>query len=437
MPRIISENFYSAVRAIVNHLPLLKTSKTMASARSTVPKQSSCAGTLYKVSTPPSAIPVLKILKTLPTMFPLSWEESFQDYRQFNKDAKKFQTDLFSTLPFYPYPSNQITGEFIETPVGKGAYINEFCVKPTFAKGVAGKPQKHLIIVHGYGAGIGFFIKNIEHLANSLVKDNWCLHAIDLPGYGYSSRDNFPFNIHRDTPEQVEKWFHSKIHQWFKARGLLDNPDQNTVLAHSMGAYLMATYAAQPHLQNHWSKLMMCSPGGITPTKLEPTPPFWFVKLWDQNISPFSIVRALKRLGSKVTSAWTFRRFSNLGNSRLRLLLHRYTYAIFNAKGSGEYMLSFFLKCGGDPRVPLQKRLFSGASSNIHAQNILKNSKMEWVWLYGENDWMNVNGGVACSEFLNAHAIKSTVAEIPYAGHHLYLDNERMFNDFVLRELKK
>ncbi|KAL6939632.1 hypothetical protein ACO0RG_003477 [Hanseniaspora osmophila] len=439
MPKLLYGSFYSAVKTLANHLPLVKTSKTIASATNSALKQSGCAETQYRLSTPPSAIPLLKIIKALPTMFPLSWEKSLRDYEQFNRDAKKFQTELFSTLPFYPNPANRITSEFIETHVGGDAYINEFCVRPTFAKKTTtGKPQKHLILVHGYGAGMGFFIKNIEHLARNLIQDNWCIHAIDLPGYGYSSRDKFPFKIHSDTPEHVEEWFHAKIHQWFRARGLLKNPDQNTVLAHSMGAYLMATYAAQPSLQNHWSKLIMCSPGGITPTKLQPNPPLWFVKLWDQNISPFSIVRTLKRFGSKITSAWTFRRFSNLGNSRLKLLLHRYTYAIFNAKGSGEYMLSFFLKCGGDPRFPLQKRFFTNAdNNNIHIPNILRNTKMEWIWLYGQNDWMNVDGGIACSKFLNAHDIKSKVAEIPNAGHHLYLDNEQIFNEFVLKELKK
>ncbi|AET38191.1 uncharacterized protein Ecym_2465 [Eremothecium cymbalariae DBVPG len=386
--------------------------------------------------TPPTAIPLMEILLNIPSLFPMPLKESWKDYKIFHDDVDKFQTGLLSTLPFFPSAADGKIGEIIRTPVDEeGNYINEFCIRPN-SPPVNPKDSKmhHLIFVHGYGAGLGFFLKNFENI--KLLNNSWTIHAIDFPGYGFSSRPKFPFSINKNTASEVENWFHDRFEIWLQKRGLLEDQERNLVLAHSLGAYLIALYAqSRP---KHLKKLIMCSPAGICPSnKVIKQPPWWFVKLWDRNLSPFSLVRNSGIFGSKLTSGWSFRRFKQflnegtMGESQFQAL-HRYAYAIFNKPGSGEYLLSFVLKCGGDPRSPLLSRLFnSQAADSFKAQ-------CDWLWMYGDQDWMDCKGGEQASDFIVRHIGKeSNVHVIPQSGHHLYLDNYSVFNELLQAEMAK
>lgn len=377
-------------------------------------------------STAPTALPLMQIITNLHRLFPLSFSRSFEDFHQFTVNKEVFQENLLSVLPYYPVSSSRYTADVIRTPVGdSGNYINEFQITPIRAShgesmAPDGTPLKHIILVHGYGAGLGFFIKNF----NALLSENVVIHAIDLPGYGFSSRPKFPFSYPKDSYLAVENYFHDMLHQWFEQKGLTRSWESNFVVAHSMGAYIFALYANK---YKHFRKLVMCSPGGVSRNESMPSPPWWFVKLWDRNISPFSLVRNSGRLGSKLVSGWSSRRFG-LDHPHFEKI-HRYTYGIFNQPGSGEYMLSFMLGCGGWPRVPLESRLFTDKN--------FKCGHLDWLWLYGDGDWMDVNGGRRINEFLKKNNIKSSLAVVPDAGHHLYWDNDSFFNDIVKREIIK
>lgn len=381
----------------------------------------------------PSAIPLRELVINLPRLFPRSIKESVRDYFAFRKDAGTLQHQLLSTLPFFPVAGDDKVAEVVQTPVDEQAnYINEFCVRPAMPH--PSGTLRHLIIVHGYGAGLGFFLKNLEKL--NLIDNRWVIHAIDLPGYGFSSRPKFPYKYKSDPAAQAEHWFHARFKTWLEKRGLLQHPEQNMLVAHSMGAYLAALYANK--YPNHFKKLVMCSPAGIcnTPSnKQRRLPPWWFAKLWDRNISPFSLVRNSRLLGSKLTSGWSYRRFGQLLSEGYRgaqqfEAIHKYAYAIFNSPGSGEYLLSFALKCGGDPRDALERRLFHNKMNQFKA-------KCEWLWLYGDQDWMDVGGGRRVSHFLNtAMGKKSKVEVVHDSGHHLYFDNYEQFNRILEKEMK-
>lgn len=369
---------------------------------------------VYRRPTHPTSVPLHKLFLSL---FPLSVSQLLEDY-SYRDDPLKFQNDVLQTLPFYPdADALGRYAEVVQTKLLSGNYINEFVIHgPTVQDEHLYQNANHLIMVHGYGAGLGFFLKNFD-----LKLDNWVVHAIDLLGYGCSSRP--PFKLEDDSLNGVEAWFHDSFAEWLHLRKLDKTPENNLVMAHSMGAYLMATYGIT-RAPDFCKKLLMVSPGATIKHRKKVLVPTYFAKLWEQNISPFSLVRNAGPLGSKLVSMWLSRRFANL-HSNEAALLHKYAYGIFQSPGSGEYMLNYMLAPGADARHPLIER-------GIHKL------KCKLLWVYGEEDWMDKKGGELCSNIINRMSgeTRSTVCEIENAGHHLYLDNISEFNGMLEEEMR-
>lgn len=296
---------------------------------------------------------------------------------------------------------------------GKSRALNEFSVQRT------GEVAEHnLVIIHGYGAGLGFFYKNFEPLSRA---PGWQLYALDLLGMGRSSRP--PFKLQGKTREQqiseAEDWFIDALEEWRIKR----NIEKMTLVGHSMGGYMATCYALK--YPGRLNKLILASPVGIpedpyatqaampdpqestlqneftqdqasesvkahsdnnnflnarkkaekqqqqkaNPNRLpvqgdsddeEPAPrrplPKWLTYLWDANISPFSFVRWSGPLGPRLVSGWTSRRFSHLPPEEA-LALHDYSYSLFRLRGSGEYALAYILAPGAFARSPLIRRV--------------------------------------------------------------------------------
>jgi cardiolipin-specific phospholipase len=290
---------------------------------------------------------------------------------------------------------------------GKNRALNEFSVER-----VGEEIEENLVMLHGYGAGLGFFYKNFEGL--SRVK-GWKLYALDMLGMGRSSRP--PFKVHaKDQAGKIteaENWFIDALEEW----RVLKKIDKFTLLGHSMGGYMAVAYALK--YPGHLNKLILASPVGIpedpyamtaampepedstmaneflqdqeedivsgngnlktngdnnnflnarskasspsqVPAKQNEPPrrplPKWLVYLWDANISPFSIVRWAGPLGPRFVSGWTSRRFSHLPAKESEAL-HHYAYSLFRQRGSGEYALAYILAPGAFARSPLIRRI--------------------------------------------------------------------------------
>jgi cardiolipin-specific phospholipase len=289
---------------------------------------------------------------------------------------------------------------------GKNRALNEFSVER-----VGEEVEENLVMLHGYGAGLGFFYKNFEGL--SRVK-GWKLYALDMLGMGRSSRP--PFKVHAKDQagkiSEAENWFIDALEEW----RVLKKIDKFTLLGHSMGGYMAVAYSLK--YPGHLNKLILASPVGIPedpyamqaempepedstmaneflqdqeediiqgngnlktngdnnnflnarskadPLKNKPVQdqpprrplPKWLVYLWDANISPFSIVRWAGPLGPRFVSGWTSRRFSHLPADESDAL-HTYAYSLFRQRGSGEYALAYILAPGAFARSPLIRRI--------------------------------------------------------------------------------
>ena len=212
-------------------------------------------------------------------------------------------------------------------------------------------------------------------------------------------------------------------------------------------------------------------------------------------VSPFSLVRWSGPLGPRLVSGWTSRRFSHLPEEEAQAL-HDYSYALFRQRGSSEYALAYLLAPGAFARSPLIRRIqgvgrqwiqaheaptVDGDSppKSCHKSRSLpatsaasaastepaglaglagqqgqpgqRESGFPIVFMYGENDWMDVAGGFAAEEKLKQEQRRILAAASPEeaarergearviiinkAGHHVYLDGWEQFNRVMLEEM--
>lgn len=394
----------------------------------------------YRRPTPPTGVPLSKLLLNA---FPLSLRQLVRDFGA-RRRLLQAQHALFATLPFYPEPAPlgqhaRVVATPVTLPNGQAATMNLVRIDPP---GGSNADTRHVVLFHGYGAGIGFFVHNLPGIAEYAGAHNWCVHAVDWMGYGCLLRPPFPAPSRHnvlpgawqsaveavDPPDpteaqlhQVEHWFHSTLQQWMAAQGITD-PSRTLLVAHSLGAYLVASYVAKLRVPVCRS-VVMVSPAGVVAHR-QPPVPLWFAYLWRHNILPFVLARA-GPLGLLFVSGWLSRRFARLANQGA---LHDYAYRIFAAPGLGEYALNYVLAPGARPRFPLVERVRQWGSTL--AAN-------RWVWMYGKDDWMERLGGTVCTAAIEAHGGTSRVVEIADAGHHVFMDNVAGFNAEVVREMEQ
>ncbi|CCT61119.1 hypothetical protein [Plenodomus lingam JN3] len=426
-----------------------------------------------------------------------------------------------------PYGPRRWNSQMVELG-GKDRALNEFSVER-----LGEEVENNLVMLHGYGAGLGFFYRNFESISRS---EGWKVYALDLLGMGRSSRPNFRIHA-KDTEAKVteaESWFIDALEEWRIKRGL----ERFTLLGHSLGGYLAVAYALK--YPGHLNKLILASPVGIpedpyavnedlpdpqestmanefaqdaseTRNGVQPSTadnnnfmnqarkadaapkdakqppkrrlPAWLYYLWEANmISPFTFVRWSGPLGPRLVSGWTSRRFSQLPEEEAQAL-HDYSYALFRQRGSSEYALAYLLAPGAFARSPLIRRIqgvgrqyldanttsspsFSSSSTSPTTQppdtttNDTTNPaprprepSYPIIFLYGENDWMDVAGGYAAQEKIKQERARILAAASPQdgasdvgeakvvvirkAGHHVYLDGWEQFNAVLAEEMEE
>lgn len=297
-----------------------------------------------------------------------------------------------------PYGPRRWNSEMVELS-GRGRALNEFSVER-----VGEEVENNLVMLHGYGAGLGFFYRNFEAISRAT---GWKVYALDLLGMGRSTRPTFKIAA-KDKEGKIteaENWFIDALEEWRIKRGL----EKFTLLGHSLGGYLAVAYALK--YPGRLNKLILASPVGIpedpeavndelpgpedstmanefTQDASETTSgtvvadnnnflnqrkkgeeaaatnkpprrrlPGWVTYLWEANmISPFSLVRWSGPLGPRLVSGWTSRRFSQLPEEEAQAL-HDYSYSLFRQRGSSEYALAFLLAPGAFARSPLIRRI--------------------------------------------------------------------------------
>lgn len=378
-----------------------------------------------------------------------------------DRDAEPVTTDSKTD----PYGPRRWHSNLVQLS-GKNRFLNEFSVER-----LGENVDNNLVMLHGYGAGLGFFYKNFESISRAT---GWKLYALDMLGMGRSSRP--PFKISAKDRQgkitEAENWFIDALEEWRVKKGI----ERFTLLGHSMGGYMAVAYALK--YPGHLNKLILASPVGIpedpnavnselpepnestlaneftqdqdeatstTPKSADnnnfmnarakkdaaeksgkpPRKPLpkWFATLWDANISPFSLVRWSGPMGPRLVSGWTSRRFSHLPPEEAQAL-HNYSYSLFRQRGSGEYALAYILAPGAFARSPLIRRIQGvgrqwigthdgprvDQADQTPAKDLATRARetgVPVVLMYGENDWMDVAGGFAAEQKLKEEKAKA------------------------------
>jgi pimeloyl-ACP methyl ester carboxylesterase len=110
-----------------------------------------------------------------------------------------------------------------------------------------------IVLIHGFLASITVWRYNIDALSELRP-----LYAIDLLGFGQSSRANFS-----QDPLEVEDQFIESIEEWRTKMNL----DEFILLGHSFGAYLSASYTLR--YPKHINALILNDPWGFNDAETE------------------------------------------------------------------------------------------------------------------------------------------------------------------------
>ncbi|KAF6762565.1 abhydrolase domain-containing protein 4 [Ephemerocybe angulata] len=355
-------------------------------------------------------------------------------------------------------------------------YLNTLSIKSNDPD-VSPSAPSPVVLLHGYGAGMGFFFRNIPTLAWWAEQRRSSVYALDWLGMGRSARVPFTIKAKRDDipgrVHEAESFFIDALEDWRQSMGL----ERMTLIGHSLGAYLSVAYALRH--PERVTKLILLSPAGVPrgPNYTEvarevtdhgadpegvhehsehpgrddskPEPATGkkvegmragqkkhtkqgepqslgrkvFTYLWEEGWSPFQIVRSSMFWGPMLVGKYSSRRFQGLDEEETRDL-HDYILNITMAKGSGEYCISHLLEPGAHARMPLVDRI--GAL------------KIPVTFVYGDHDWMDPLGGMQSVEKLRQSGNgEGKMYIINNAGHHLYLDNPDAMNSLIVKELDR
>lgn len=277
-----------------------------------------------------------------------------------------------------------------------------------------------LVVLHGWGAGVGLFGRNFLGLSKAHR-----VHFIDWLGFGASSRP--PYNVHA-SPEEAECFFLDVLEDWVEQMRHLESRFEQSIpfhlCGHSMGAFLAVSFALRhPQLV---SNLILVSPVGVprVPANKFPPPSAPLMKrilfriifaLWERHWTPQYISRYAPAFVGRAFAAWLIDARFPARTIAARNALVEYAYQNCIAPPSGEHSLSTILESGAYARRPLIDKL--------------PNIRVPVLFMYGERDWMD---HTAAEKAMQNMICPTDLVQVSASGHHLYYDNPDEFAKAVI-----
>lgn len=431
------------------------------------------------------------------------WKQSFSDWfkQVFSKDYldERVEARLLSYLPFFPKSDGKRSAQIINTEIGDGNYIHELFIENTEkpSNAVAAIDQvKDVVLVHGYAASLGLFIENFDLLSSV---PGIRIHAIDLLGFGLSSRPKFP-KFEYETKEdiyQIEDWFIDSMEEWRKRRGI----ERFVLIGHSFGGYLSCAYALKYNhnlinaatgvSQRMIDKLVLLSPVGVERHRgsLLINSPHLAVQVSSSevnkenaqkpeiavsqeiNADQESIVQGgyvpeghwsepkenelkgqklFRWLWAQNASPFALIRHAGLIRSKYisRWTTHRFSHIYYtnpqHFQNIHDYIYRIF-NGDGSGEYAITRVLQFGALARLplldRCPEKFVKMGLPTLWMYGDKDWMNEEAGYQMTKEINRLSEGNGAGELASysvlknAGHHLYLDNPPDFSSVLFKFL--
>ncbi|XP_017343718.1 1-acylglycerol-3-phosphate O-acyltransferase ABHD5 [Ictalurus punctatus] len=142
-----------------------------------------------------------------------------------------------------------------------------------------------VVLLHGFGGGVGLWIKNLAALALS----GRTVYALDLLGFGQSSRP-----MASSHAQEAEEMFVQSLEEWREAVGV----ELMILLGHDLGGFVSTAYAlTHPH---RVKTLILVEPWGFSEKpevqELHCRIPMW-VKALGKAMNPFNPLSLLRLAG--------------------------------------------------------------------------------------------------------------------------------------------
>jgi cardiolipin-specific phospholipase len=177
------------------------------------------------------------------------------------KQSAASEQRLLRRLPFYPDPPPDApvlahsSNVVLPTPTH---YLNTLHIESAHP---SPDPPPPAVLLHGYGAGLGFYYKNLPTLAQWAARRGTSVFALDWLGMGRSARVPFTVKSKKDDirgrVNEAESFFVDSLEEWRSAMGL----EKMTLVGHSLGAYFSVAYALR--YPTRVNKLVLLSPAGV------------------------------------------------------------------------------------------------------------------------------------------------------------------------------
>ncbi|KAM9322384.1 (Lyso)-N-acylphosphatidylethanolamine lipase isoform 2-T2 [Pholidichthys leucotaenia] len=273
-----------------------------------------------------------------------------------------------------------------------------------------------LVMVHGFGGGVGLWVRNLDALSRSRT-----VHAFDLLGFGRSSRPLFPSDA-----EKAEEQFVASIEEWRQTLGL----ENMVLLGHSLGGYLATSYTIQ--YPSRVSHLILVDPWGFPERpKAQPqegqgsdvvkrtAPPRWLkaVVAVTSHFNPLAVIRAAGPWGPGLVSRFRMdfkRKFEDLFDDDT---MTQYIYHCNAQTPSGEVGFRAMAESLGWAKRPMLQRVHQLPPS------------MPVTMVYGAQSWVDSSSGDSVVQIRTQ--ANTRVLLINAASHHVYADQPERFNRVV------
>lgn len=282
-----------------------------------------------------------------------------------------------------------------------------------------------VVLIHGLLSGLAFWAMNLDEILDT----GHILYAIDLPGFGRSTRIDFS-----EDDQETEDIFVEHIEMWRKKIGM----SKMIAVGHSFGGYITTIYAMKyPQYVKH---MILVDPWGFPDVREEVTAvlecggtdtlstplinlPIWVrvVMMVFMPFSPFTFLRLSgKHIGPKIIHYLRpdmTLRFSSLFGEEDINTVPNYIYHTNKFSPTGENAFRSLAMPLAWAKNPLIKRI-SGIDKSVQI-----------TFVYGSRSWIDFQTGFEVKNILKGHNV--SVHVIDEAGHHLFADQPELFNSLI------